>query len=375
MNGSTSAGENLSLFPQPSIELLIPDGLRKEPKIDLHRHLLGSISASTVVDVAKECNLALPSSTVEGIEQLLSFREPVRGLQEFFRPWSILSRLIVSPQTISRFVYLALKDAYDDNVIYAELRVGWGMTGREPFGVREFLEAVEVGLHRAESEFGVIGRAVFGITRHLFARHADWKRKQLWKQIIEAVADYKDSVVVGFDLSGIEEGYPARLFAEELQEARKCGFPLTVHCGETAGPEDISEVLETLAPARISHAVSAVKDDRVLQQLVASQTAVEACPTSNWLTGAVPELEGHPIIGMDRAGVRLTINTDNPVICRTTLSREYVVVQSVIGLSPEAVNRFKRNALEAMFGDRVLNERVKARWLRSDTAASREAGV
>lgn len=344
----------LPLFKKSLPEVFIPSFVHDSPKIDLHRHLLGSISAEMLSCISKEIPLSLPNCSFEELENLLTIKEPVNGLRPYFRPWSILSKLLITPDIVSSLVYYVLRDAKKDNIIYTEIRVSWGMTGKEPFSIKEFLRGVQDGLARGQQEFGVIGRVVFGITRHLFGRHVSWQRRRLWSNILEAVGSYKNSVVVGFDLSGIEEGYPPHFFLEEFRQVKEMGFPFTIHCGETVGAKDIWETIDVLQPSRISHALSSVSDKTLLEHLSILQMPIEVCPTSNWLTRAVTDLSKHPIKEMHDYGLKLTINTDNPAICRTTLSREYALIISNVGLSGSLVEQFLKNSIESMFGDHPL---------------------
>ncbi|MCL5423356.1 MAG: adenosine deaminase [Nitrospirae bacterium] len=345
-------------MPEP----VIPTSIRNGPKIDLHRHLLGSITADILLKVAREHAHSIPY-TISELEDLLVVKEPVDGLQPFFKAWPFLSKFMTSPDIISSMVRYVLEDAHNDNVIYTELRVGWGMTGRESFSVKEFLGGIQKGLLQAEKDFGIIGRVIFGITRHLFAHHASWQRQILWTNIVEAVNEYKNSVVVGFDLSGIEEKYPANLFLEEFQQIKKMGLPITIHCGETVGAQDIWATINTLKPSRISHALSSVIDDSLLKQLSQSQIPVEICFTTNWLTKTVSNLAEHPVKKMHSNGVKIVITTDNPAICRTTLSKEYALLISQVGFTISDINQFIENSLSSIFGDDFLQQSIREKFL------------
>jgi adenosine deaminase len=351
-----------SLFEKSLPEIAVPSALRQKPKIDLHRHLLGSVSPEIFMTVAKAYGLPLPATSIDELEHLLTIREPVDGLQPYFRPWSLLSKLLVNPEVLSDLVYLVLRDAHDDNVVYVELRATWGMTGKEPFSVKDFLAGLQGGLGRAEQEHGVFGRIIFGITRHLFARHQLQQRNRLWHTIIDAVNHYKHTIVVGFDLSGVEAGYPPGLFRDEFQEVRRNGFPITIHCGETTGVQDIWEAIEILRPSRLSHALKVVLDERLLQNLASSQTPIEVCPVSNWLTRTVADLSKHPVKEMHASGLKLTINTDNPAINRSDLTKEYALLMSKMDFTSTDLDKFMMNSVSSMFGDLSLRRKIEERY-------------
>lgn len=342
------ATQQLSLFNEIPVTPPVPDALRLSPKADLHRHLLGSLSLNTVASLAAMFKVPLPAEDLDELESNLTVTAPVAGLKPFFRPWRILSRLLVHPDVVYQMLIAAAADAHDDFVDYVEFRATWGMTGREPFSMTDFLKAAERAIAESQRRYGVTCRLVLGITRHIFGNHPDRRRKQLWREILSAALQFSPFVVVGFDLSGIEEGHPASAFARELQEAREAGFPLTVHTGETTPASEIWDALK-LSPQRIGHALSAVTDDRLLSYLLEHQIAVEECPTTNWLTGTVPSLREHPLKTMCRRGLIVTINTDNPSVCRTTLSREYAVLQQFMGVSDGQISDLMNNARRCAF--------------------------
>jgi adenosine deaminase len=363
-----------SLFHSPRPLAPISTSLRNRPKIDLHRHLLGSISPTIFVKIAEEYGLPLPAESLAAISDLLTFVQPVNGLKPFFRPWQFVSKLLTRPEVVTSLVYNALEDAAHDNVIYTEFRASWGMTGQERFSVKEFLAAARIGITRAEQDFGVFGRVVLGVTRHLFARHAAWQRRRLWFDILDAASEYRDSVVVGFDLSGIEEGYPPSVFVEEFDQVYERGFPITIHCGETMGAEDIWHTLQYLHPSRISHALSAVGDEQLLDHLAELRLPIEICPTSNWLTGTVQDLKSHPMRTMHEKNLKLTVNTDDPAVCQTTMSSEYELVGFNLGFSNRDLDQLMSNSLSAMFGDQELR-RVVTEKLKDGSLADHEGGL
>lgn len=350
------------LFDPPRPEVVVTPAVARAPKIDLHRHLLGSLTCDHVLQLAIEHELPIPTHSPTHLEDLLTIQRPVAGLREFFKPWSTLSKLLVSPEVVESIAYLALKQAYEDRVVYAEFRASWGMTGRSPFSADEFLGALSAGFRRAEVEFGVVGRVVLGITRHMFIHHIPDIRRSLWSAILKAALRHRGSLVVGFDLSGLEDNYPARLYSRELTEARDNGFSLTIHAGETTTSREVRDVVEMLRPHRIGHGLAAVTDDRLMGILADRNIAVEACPTSNWLTKTVADLKHHPLTTLHERGVPVTLNTDNPGVCRTTLSREHAIVAQHMEATPRMFEAFARNALNHMFADRPLRDRIATIW-------------
>jgi len=353
------------LFDPKPLEVTVPSSIADAPKIDLHRHLLGSLTCEHVRELVDTHALDVPDWSPAELASLLTITKPVAGLREFFRPWSTLSKLLVSPEVAESIAYMTMRQAHDDKVVYAEFRVSWGMSPNARFNTEEFLHAVEAGFRRAETEFGVIGRIVLGITRHHFSRHTPEIRSWLWSGILRAALRFQNRLVVGFDVSGVEDGYPARIYASELKQAREHGFGITVHSGETTSAAEVRSVVEILRPDRIGHGLAAARDEYLMSLMAEQRIAVEACPTSNWLTGAVTDLKHHPLTILHDRGVPITVNTDNPAICCTTLSREQSIVVQHMGATPEMLTAFTSNTLDFMFAERELRDRLIARWFPS----------
>ena len=318
-------------------------------KADLHRHLLGSVTPHMFVDARdRYIDEMAPRLSKRRAKSLLVVNSPVNGLEPFFRPWRLLCSILVSPDVIRRWIVGALAIAKSDNVTYTEFRAGWGMTGTEPFGIVDFLHACRAGIHEAQDLHGVNARIILSVTRHLFDRHNAQRRCSLWAEILSAAVQFRD-IVVGFDLSGVEIGHPARDFAPEFKAARGAGFKITVHCGEVCGPDSIWEALEFLCPDRLGHAISCVRDPALMQHLAESGIPVEVCPTVNRLTKAYPTESMHPVVEMYRAGVNITIGTDNPAICETSLTRELIILNQSYDFSDRDIEVIVANGFSSAF--------------------------
>jgi len=253
----------------------------------------------------------------------------------------------------------ALKEASEDNIRYVELRASWGITGKERFSVSDFLKSLAEAFDQAEKEYNIVGRVVLGITRHLVGRHQPWFRKKLYKQILSAACNFKDECVVGFDLSGEEQNYAPIIFKDFFLEAKNMGFGVSIHCGETTGPEDIWEAIIDLSADRIAHGLGASKDQDLLSYISEKRIPLEICPTSNYLIKAIPSLREHPIREFKEKGIRITVNTDNPVTCQTSLSREYDNLMKLLQFTLIDVRRTVENALEASFAPPELKDKIK----------------
>lgn len=336
----------------------IPDFLLKAPKVDLHRHLLGSVSLDSFVKVSKKYGLTLPANVEDDLYKILKIIEPVPGLKEFFRPWRFFSRLLVKPEAVYDITYDVLSDLRNDYICYSEIRTSWGITGQEKFPVSDFLYALNEARIDAEKNLGVQARFLLGITRHIMGNQQEWIRNGLYQRLLEAAIPYKGKCVVGFDLSGIEKGYAPNCFSNFFKSARDAGFNISIHCGETTGPNSIWQSLKDLYADRIAHSLSAIEDPDLMEYLKRHRTGVEICPTSNLLTESVSSIKDHPVKEMYDSGVKVTINTDNPEICSTTLSKEYAILLNEGIFSKSEIFDLMINAINVSFAPIKLKSKI-----------------
>jgi adenosine deaminase len=164
---------------------------------------------------------------------------------------------------------------------------------------------------------------------------------------VRMALELQDLGVIGIGLGGDEARYPAELFEEVYDFARKEGLRTVAHAGEAAGAHSVRAAIEVLGAERIGHGVRAIEDPQVVELLVRQRVPLEICPTSNMLTGAARRGEPHPLIDLDAAGCIVTIDTDDPALFGTTITEEYAYVAQSAGL--DAVFRFAANAVDASF--------------------------
>ncbi len=155
--------------------------------------------------------------------------------------------------------------------------------------------------------------------------------------------------LVGFDLAGDEARYPAAPQRPAFEVARAGGLRLTCHAGEAGEPESVEEALD-LGVERIAHGVIGARSPRVVERLRESGVVLDLCPTANLKCAAVPSLAEHPLPNLVRAGVRCTISTDSRTVAGTTLSREFELAETEMGMTEDELLRCNLTAYEARFG-------------------------
>jgi adenosine deaminase len=160
--------------------------------------------------------------------------------------------------------------------------------------------------------------------------------------------------VVGFGMGGDEAQFAPVDFAPAFRLAHDKGFGCTVHAGEVRGPESVWEAIEALPVTRIGHGVRSVDDPKLMEELVRRGIVLEVCPGSNIALGLYPDRDAHPLHRLMAAGVRVTLNSDDPPFFHTTLGTEY----DKAGLDEKALRGISRTAIEASFADAVLKQRL-----------------
>jgi len=126
------------------------------------------------------------------------------------------------------------------------------------------------------------------------------------------------------------------------------GLRLTAHAGESAGPESIWGALNIKAE-RIGHGLTAGQDPELIEELSERQIPIEICLTSNLRTGCCMEISQHPVRSYFDQGLMLTLNSDDPALFNTSLSKEYELAQSIFGFTDEHLRELARNSFEASF--------------------------
>lgn len=285
--------------------------LAPAPKVELHLHLEGAIPAATLVRLSSRS----PEPIFPDLASVRARQRTLGSPAAFFSFYRDVCRQLKSPADYGLAARGLVARLARENVRWAEVYVSPAVVekiGLDWFDVRAALEA-------AFSEHEVNGR---GRVRVLldFVRH--WGPAAALR-VLDLQAERPWPRVVGFGLGGDETAFPARDFAEAFRRGRRAGLLGVVHAGEWAGPESVAEALRDLSPARIAHGIRAVEDPALLKTLAGTGIVCDVCPTSNLRTGAVASGAEHPLLRMLRAGVRVTLSTDDPGLFGTTLLGEF----------------------------------------------------
>ena len=313
------------------------------PKAELHCHLDGSLRLGTLVDLARERNRLdlLPAADEESLAEELKKIDGSATLEEYLAWFGYTIPLMQSRAALHRIAYELAEDNAKENVRYLEIRYGPTLHTENGLTLWQVNDAVLAGLREAEQDFGIKTGVIICGLRDRF-ESASLAQAEL-------AAAHRDEGVVGFDLAGGEQGNPAEMHGAAFYHARKHLLNITIHAGESFGPASIRQALFKCGAHRIGHGVTLGQDPDLLRYFVDRQIPLEICPTSNVQTHVVASYEAHPVAEYVRAGVPVTINTDNRLFSRTTVTDELYLAHTRCGIPAEDIHAIVLNSFQHSF--------------------------
>lgn len=313
------------------------------PKAELHCHLDGSLRLATMLDLARRQDKPdlLPADTEEGLAEELRKIDGSATLEEYLAWFGYSIPLMQTRDALYRIAYELAEDAAAENVRYLEVRYGPILHTEAGLTMWQVNDAVLAGLEDAERDFGITTGVIVCGLRDRF-ESASLAQAEL-------AAAYRDKGVLGFDLAGGESGNPAEMHGAAFYRARKELLNITVHAGESFGPASIRQALFKCGAHRIGHGVTLGQDPALLRYFVDRQIPLEVCPTSNVQTHVVASYEAHPVAEYVRAGVPVTISTDNRLFSHTTVTDELWLAHTRCGIGASALREVVLNGFRHAF--------------------------
>ena len=289
---------------------------RALPKVELHRHLEGSLRLDTMLDIATQHGITIPADVLR-LSTLVQIQEEDKfTFQNFLAKFNTLRLFYRSPEVIHRITREAVEDAAKDNVKYMELRfTPVALSRAERFPLPDVIDWVLSSAKDAAEKHSMIVKLIASVNRH--------ESTELAEQVAWLAADHVKDGLVALDLAGNEADFPSQPFYGIFKEAKQAGLHVTIHAGEWGPAYNVREAIEEIGAERIGHGVRVMEDESIVALARERQTAFEVCVTSNYQSGVFESLETHPLMQMLEAGLNVTINTDDPSISRITLSHEY----------------------------------------------------
>ncbi|MEV6706908.1 adenosine deaminase [Micromonospora wenchangensis] len=317
------------------------------PKVELHVHHVGSASPRIVAELAArhEGRSPVPADP-DALADYFAFRD----FAHFIEVYLSVVDLIRDPDDVWLLTHEVARELARQQVRYAELTVTPYSHVRRGIPAPAFCEAIEDARRRAEADFGIALRWCFDIPGEAGLPAAE--------ETLRISLDERPDGLVAFGLGGPEIGVPRPQFKPYFDRARAAGLRSVPHAGETTGPQTVWDALHELGAERIGHGISAAQDPELLAYLAERRIPLEVCPTSNVRTRAVARIEEHPLRQLVDAGVRVTINSDDPPMFGTTLNDEYAVAARLLDAGPDGLAALAREAVSASFLDPAGQARI-----------------
>ncbi|WP_433499918.1 adenosine deaminase [Sphaerimonospora sp. CA-214678] len=336
------------------------------PKAELHVHHVGAASPRIVAELAARHE---GTTSVPADPALLRSFYDFRDFDHFIEVYLAVMDLVRKPDDLWSLIHGVGRDMAEQRIRYAELTITPQPHLARGFAPDEFCEIIEDARRRVEADFGTVLRWCFDIPGPDLA---------VADQTLAVALDQRPEGLVSFGLGGPEAGVPRGRFAPHFAAARAAGLHSAPHAGEVTDARTVWEAVRELGAERIGHGIRSVTDPVLLEYLSANEIALEVCPTSNVSTGAVPSLADHPLPELVKAGVPVTINTDDPPMFHTTLNQEYAVAADLLSLDADGIADLARSAVRASFlgpeGKRALLAEIDAYTARHDRGRRAEAG-
>ncbi len=321
------------------------------PKAELHLHLEGSVDPPTLSELSRRHPTPLSTTNnryrnIEDSGRVFTEDEAYtlyqyRDFTGFLLAFKAVTERLRTADDYELVTYRMMQKLAAQHVLHAEVYISAGVVHWRGGEFAPLFEGAERGRQRGERDFGMSLYWILDAVRHFGVDEA--------QRVVDEAINLKSHNVVAIGIGGDERQAGPEQFREVYEHAANHGLRLTVHAGETVGPESIWGALRELKPDRIGHGLHAIDDPELVRYLAEKAIPVEACVTSNVMTGCCTALEEHPVRQLFDAGVPVTLNTDDPDMFHTTLVREYEIARDVFGFSDNELRELARNSFRASF--------------------------
>jgi adenosine deaminase len=326
---------------KPNTEMY--QALKALPKIELHRHLEGSLRLETIATIAREHKFDLSDYEGEDFQRMVQMMpDDPADANVFLSKFETLRNIYRSPEIIERVAYEAVADAAADNIVYMELRFTPMALAREKgYSFAEVSDWVIAAVKRARADFKIDVNLIVSMNRN--------EPVEIGEECVDISIKRLGEGISAVDLAGAEHKFKGEPFSAVFRKAREAGLGITIHAGEWAGPESVREAIEVLDASRLGHGVRVVEDGDVFKLARDREIAFEVCVTSNIQTGVIADINTHPLPDLYHLGALTTINTDDPGVSAISLTDEYVVAVEHLDFTMDDIKQHVMNAAQVAF--------------------------
>ncbi|MDH3212295.1 MAG: adenosine deaminase [Myxococcales bacterium] len=310
--------------------------IRGLPKAELHVHIEGSLEPELLFQLARRNGVPIRFDSVRALRESYRFT----GLQSFLDIYHEGAAVLITERDFYDLTLAYLEKAGSQNVRHAE--IFFDPQTHTDRGVP--FETVVSGIHRALE----VGNRKLGITSKLilcFVRHLSEQRAM---ETLEQALPFKHRIV-GVGLDSSELGRPPEQFVNVFARAREEGFRVVAHAGEEGPPDYVSQALDLLGAERIDHGVRAIEDPELMKRLAKEQIPLTVCPLSNVKLRVFASMAEHSLGRLLDAGLRVTINSDDPAYFGGYVTENYLAAQRALDLDRDRIHRLAANGFRASF--------------------------
>ncbi len=335
-------------FQRNSVGFIIGGIMKKLPKIELHCHLDGSLRIQTVLELAKEYNIDLPTQNVTELKSYLIAPEDCPSLAEYLKRFDIPIAIMQTQEALERVAFELMEDCALEGVKYIEIRFAPLFHQEKGLTIKEILQSVNAGIKRAETQYEIKGNMIISFLKFMDV--------ETIYDVLNEAQTFLNNGVVAVDLAGNEDKGFASTFIEAMAYAKKLGFRITIHAGETGFGVNVLESINLLGAERIGHGVN-IRDNKEAYAIVKDrQIPLEMCPTSNVQTKAVKDILEHPLRDFIEDGIVVTLNTDNRTVSDTTMTKEIDLCETQLQLSEKDYRKIYHHSINASFASKKIKE-------------------
>ena len=320
--------------------------VRALPKAELHLHIEGTLEPEMMVALAARNGVALPWPDADAVRAAYNFAD----LQSFLDVYYAGAASLMRAEDFRDLALAYFARAHEDGVVHAELFFDPQTHTVRGVPIGTVLDGLEAACAQAHARYGMGTRLILCFLRHLSEAEGF--------ATLEAALPHR-SRFHGVGLDSAEKGNPPAKFARLFARCRELGLHLVAHAGEEGPPAYIAEALDLLHVERIDHGVRAAGDAALMARLARDRVPLTVCPLSNVRLCVFPSLDRHNLKTLLEAGLKVTINSDDPAYFGGYVVKNYADTAAALGLSRAQLKRIARNSLEAAF----VGDAERAPWL------------
>lgn len=315
----------------------------KVPKAELHCHIEGAALPELVKSQARKYGADVSGFLRDDAYVWSDFTE-------FLNAYDGAARLFRTEDDYALLSHGYLKAIAAEGAIYAEIFISPDHARAAGLAVEAYFDGLAAGIEQARRETGIECRMIITGIRHFGA------------EAVEAAASLAASrphrLITGFGMAGEERFGRVADYARAFDIARDAGLGITIHAGELAGAQSVADALDAIGPSRIGHGVRAIEDPGLVQRIADEGVVLELCPGSNVALKVFPDMSSHPFDRLKQAGVKVTLNSDDPPHFHSSIGKEYEMAARTWGYGVGELTEITRTAIEAAFVDEATREKL-----------------